>query len=1342
MIHTNEIPHLAFYKMKTLMPIVNPKTVTLNNMALLANKTDDSVKTILNHPNIRVNNKYTSYYIDTLYTGTINGKRYRVLDKQWRKNLYERMKKEYPFLKTRLTVESIMGKNVFVDLHRHLNLFFENSKKVNNMKKMQLFIPFFSGLYNDSRYSQYSKTIFIDVTEWISEKKISSLFDNPLTILYFLMWKKYDDFKLLGDINIIIYNSQYYTRLNPKECEEDSYRYYRKVLMRLVPVLKVLEDPDAMQDIEDREELAVFISNELLKTYNLVGTQQVEEYNDIIAKTIDESPASKEELMDEIMNNPELNEKIYKKMQQDFTGGKSAASLARDAKLQKEMQEIKVANMTIADYREAAKKTVPLKANNVANSVSTINKNVTDVKFTSFDREYNKTLYKQDMTNIFSNLEKMPTPVYIKDVKIEDNSSKMDLKETWTVEMEDTNRKRHTVKLDIPKLVDDRFLYLNGNRSMLLKQMIPHPIFKSGPDEVQFVSASYNKIFIRRDDSKLTENIERLKKLISIDKGIITKRGRYDISNQDVITTIEYDNLSKSYQYIKIGKSMFIFDQALVKEKLDTMKLKATPNMLVIGFDGSNKPIEIDPDGDTDVMDKVIASMSDVMKKKFYSLSGGKKLATTTCTIMAKTFPLFLLCCYLEGITTVLRKANVKHYFSDSKPELKPDETMIRFKNGYLVYNTQPIFNTFLLNSLLTQSTELYDYEEFDNKDAYLEFIEKRYGSRNVANAFNNFYNFMVDPVTKEVLEKLNQPTDFVEILLYCNKLLADNKCLDETDPANYRIRSTEIITSYVHKNLADAYSKYMLNPNARGSNISIPRDKVIKDLMTSVSVEPYSCLNPIMEMDKNRAVTYKGLSGVNQEKSYNMRRRAYHKNMVGLLGLSTSPDGNCGITRTLTLEPNILDARGFLNVKDRNLDELTDAQLEAPSELLTPLGCMGDDSIRMSMAQKQSKHLMPVEKSSPVLISNGAEQVVPYHICDDFSVVAKDDGEVVEVNNKTKLTVVKYKDGTYKAIDLNPRVIKNGAGGFFLSHKLDCELKVGQKFKKNDILAADKEFFTKDLFGTRMNIGSLQKIAIFSSESTFEDACIVTNKVANDMASYVCVEKQVVIGKNANVDNIVKVGDKVKVGDELISFEESFQEDSLNALLASVGDELKEGIKNLGKTKVKSKYVGVIEDIKIYTDTPLDDMSPSLQKIVGNYYESINVKKRQLDKYDKESSVYKAGIMFNEATEEIDTKDTYGKINGTECIDSVMIKFFIKYRDTISIGDKICNFTALKGIVSKVIPEGYEPYTDFRPDEEVSCYLSANAILARMTPSVITTILGNKVLVELKRKLQDIYNQ
>ena len=66
--------------------------------------------------------------------------------------------------------------------------------------------------------------------------------------------------------------------------------------------------------------------------------------------------------------------------------------------------------------------------------------------------------------------------------------------------------------------------------------------------------------------------------------------------------------------------------------------------------------------------------------------------------------------------------------------------------------------------------------------------------------------------------------------------------------------------------------------------------------------------------------------------------------------------------------------------------------------------------------------------------------------------------------------------------------------------------------------------------------------------------------------------------------------------------------------------------------------------------------------------------------------------------------------------------------------------FTALKGIIGEVIPEGYEPYTEFRPNEELSSIFCPSSILKRQVPSIILTILGNKVIVELKRKLQEIY--
>lgn len=67
-------------------------------------------------------------------------------------------------------------------------------------------------------------------------------------------------------------------------------------------------------------------------------------------------------------------------------------------------------------------------------------------------------------------------------------------------------------------------------------------------------------------------------------------------------------------------------------------------------------------------------------------------------------------------------------------------------------------------------------------------------------------------------------------------------------------------------------------------------------------------------------------------------------------------------------------------------------------------------------------------------------------------------------------------------------------------------------------------------------------------------------------------------------------------------------------------------------------------------------------------------------------------------------------------------------------------NYTALKGVVSNVIEPGYEPYSEFRKDEEISTMIAPGAILARKTPSVFISMFSNKVMIEMKRKIKKDY--
>ena len=372
--------------------------------------------------------------------------------------------------------------------------------------------------------------------------------------------------------------------------------------------------------------------------------------------------------------------------------------------------------------------------------------------------------------------------------------------------------------------------------------------------------------------------------------------------------------------------------------------------------------------------------------------------------------------------------------------------------------------------------------------------------------------------------------------------------------------------------------------------------------------------------------------------------------------------------------------------------------------------------------------------------MSNGAEKVLPYHLSSDFSVVAEDDGEVVEVNEKNEIAVVKYKNGKIKAINMGTKVVKNGAGGFFLTSKLDCsKLKKGKKFKKDDILAYNTRFFSdnsKD--GTRFNIGTLVKVACMSSYADFEDATQVTTKLSRKLGTEICMPAEAIVGKNSNVDYIAKVGQAVNVGDPLIIYDQSSTDASFNKMLANIGSDLKEQITGMGKTPVKSHYTGVVQDIKIYATVDLDEMSSSLKKIVGSYYAGIKAKKAVVGKYRSENGT--EDYLFTEQDAKIETDD--GKVMGVTVGDGVLFVFYVKYRDNLDIGDKIVNFAALKAVTGEIIPEGLEPFALSRPDEEISTTFAPLSVLKRMVPSILLTMFGNKVLVELKRNWLEQYQK
>ena len=117
----------------------------------------------------------------------------------------------------------------------------------------------------------------------------------------------------------------------------------------------------------------------------------------------------------------------------------------------------------------------------------------------------------------------------------------------------------------------------------------------------------------------------------------------------------------------------------------------------------------------------------------------------------------------------------------------------------------------------------------------------------------------------------------------------------------------------------------------------------------------------------------------------------------------------------------------------------------------------------------------------------------------------------------------------------------------------------------------------------------------------------------------------------------------------------------------------MKEEIINLGKSKLTSSYTGKVEDVIIYSGVELEELSPSLRKVVSEYQNRIKDKEKTLDKYSKENkgACYRMGVIMDKPYSKVEA-DQFGKIKGYDVGKGVLIEFYISYHDELSDGETI----------------------------------------------------------------------
>lgn len=687
-----------------------------------------------------------------------------------------------------------------------------------------------------------------------------------------------------------------------------------------------------------------------------------------LKKTIDD-------MISEIERDNEVKSKAIK-----FVETKKAATIRADilAKgLEKETEVIS----SLQDLDDDSKDNTPV---TFEIDLPHIDERIKKSHLISLDDEYNKKQMSTDIANSLSAFSDSSFyPMTVDSIDIEDSSDHADEKNTYTVRYKTNDGKPLSFSLDIPKIVDQRYFFLGGNKKVIKKQLVRLPIVKTKSDRVE-LTTNYAKMTIERSSGKVSRKIAyMLKRLKEIGENPTVKieYGDNSVVNGKLgyINDFEYEEIGSNINTITTPKYKLIFNRDNMRDEIDLHadfeKMGHEENYFETGktpfgfsMIGENPKEILFLDGPFVItMDLTNGKLINTNKKLFDFIVDnvlkldlsilptiGKSFVYTKVKFLATTYPLFAVVASQNGLTDILDRYIGKNNYFKSTKQVKNniDYVEVKFKDTYLYYKDE-LKNTLLLSAIVLFNTNEYNYADFDADIPYTHFFMRTLGNSvgmHTRNTLRINLDVFIDPITRDILRDLKQPTNVIDLILYANTLLVGNQYKPQNDMSNYRIRSNEIVADVMYQTIADAYVNYQKHKlNGRPLNLNIPKGLLVSKLVQLQNVNDKSTLNPILEVEQIAQASAKGFRGVNINDAYTLEMRAYDRSMEGFIsGNSTPYSGQAGITRALTYDPAISSVRGYIPYIDET--KLSAVNILSPTELLSSFTAAGADAPRQAM--------------------------------------------------------------------------------------------------------------------------------------------------------------------------------------------------------------------------------------------------------------------------------------------------------------------------------------------------------------------------------------------------------
>jgi hypothetical protein len=536
--------------------------------------------------------------------------------------------------------------------------------------------------------------------------------------------------------------------------------------------------------------------------------------------------------------------------------------------------------------------------------------------------------------------------VCVTDVNIDEYGSILGSSKNYAISLTPLQGKSSTLHFKLPVVAKDGTYVANGNKYRLIKQIGDVPIRKIAPDKVS-LTTYYSKLFVCRGSKVSTDygiwvGNSVMSNALNEENKIITAyiAGNYPVD--DCPMPRAYTALMGRFKTITVRGFDIYLDQNLLKEKIpsEIIEIYAGDGKYVVGVNKAKSYLILDEYASVYIVDKQSVKEAGTFEDFLDINIATAPVEYIDVDIFGKNISVGFILAYYYGFENLLNalKAKYRTVLSGQRINMLPDEYTVVFKDQTYVLERDEKVNSLIIAGfrLYHKAIKMYDSHNFNSKSVYGSILAAYGLNIRYLRELDLMEDLYVDPISKEVLIKMKEPTDFKSLLLRSAELLSTDKATRELQLAGQmRIKGYERFSGVVYQELVRALRAHNAAPAKSVKTISMNPHAVWGAISEDGAKQLISDINPIEDLRGSEALTLSGSGGRNK-RTMVKRTRAYDVTHMGVISEATKDSSDVGINTYLSANPGIKDIYGFtINAPD----------LKAPATMLSTSALMAPGS-------------------------------------------------------------------------------------------------------------------------------------------------------------------------------------------------------------------------------------------------------------------------------------------------------------------------------------------------------------------------------------------------------------